>query len=274
LTQMKRELAMSLDNIHITRWGDTGPRVVMVHGSAQGSKVGGDRHFARQEHLAKQGWQLIIPDRPGHGRSPSPARPDDAEADGVWVAELLGDGAHLVGHSFGGAVALAAAARRPESVRSLTVIEPAMLPLAIKNPHVRRVVLSMIGMQIFSLSDASRARKISRLLGIPDEIRGGSDHAELTAVGRSLRKLKVPAKADIQRELAMIRDAHIPLMVASGGWSPAFEATSDAVAALGAGRRVVIQSPHHFPQNISEEFNEVLVAFMRDADANRAAAAV
>ncbi|HEY0747093.1 MAG TPA: alpha/beta hydrolase [Steroidobacteraceae bacterium] len=265
---------MSLDNIYFTRWGDTGPRVVLVHGSAQGSKVGGARHFARQAHLGVQGWQLIVPDRPGHGRSPSPGRPDDAEADAVWVAQLLGDGAHLVGHSFGGTVALAAAARRPEAVRSLTVIEPAMLPLAIKSPHVRRVILSMISMQIFSLSDASRARKISRLLGIPDEIRGESDHAELTAVGRSLRKLKVPAKADIQRELILIRDANIPLMVVTGGWSPAFEATSDAVAALGGGRRVVIQSPHHFPQNISEEFNATLVAFMREADASRAVAVV
>jgi pimeloyl-ACP methyl ester carboxylesterase len=257
---------MTLDHIHVTRWGDTGPRVVMVHGSAQGSRVGGDRHFARQEQLAAQGWQLMLPDRPGHGRSPAPGRPDDAEADAVWLAELLGDGAHLVGHSFGGAVALAAAVRRPQAVHSLTVIEPAMLPLAMSSPPVRRLILNMIAMQIFSLSDASRARKISRLLGIPDEIRGGTDHAELSAIGRNLKKIKVPAKAAIQRGLDAIRDAHIPLMVVTGGWSPAFEATGDAVATLGAGRRIVIRSPHHFPQSISDEFNERLAAFMREAD--------
>lgn len=264
---------MSLDNIYVTRWGDNGPRVVMVHGSAQGSTVGGDKHFARQQRLGEQGWQLLLPDRPGHGRSPTPGRPDDAEADGAWVAELLADGAHLIGHSFGGAVALAAAARRPGVVHSLTVIEPAMQTLATHSPHVRRLILSMIAIQIFSLSDASRARKISRLLGIPDEIRGRSDNAELSAVGRSLRKLKVPARTDIERELAVIRDAGIPLMVVTGNWNPAFEATGDAVAALGAGRRVIVQSPHHFPQSISEEFNELLAAFMRDAEAKRAAAA-
>ena len=264
---------MDLGQVYVTRWGDAGSRVIMVHGSGQGSKVGGDGHFARQERLAGQGWQLLVPDRPGHGRSPAPGRPDDAEADGIWVAGLLEDGAHLVGHSFGGAVALAAAARRPGAVRSLTVIEPAMQKLAIHSPHVRRLVLTMIGINLFSLSDASRIRKVAQLLGIPDEIRGGKDPAELAAMGRSMRKLKIPAKADIRRELEMIRDAGIPFMVVSGGWSPAFEATCDAVAALGGGRREVIKSPHHFPQSISEEFNDLLDAFMRDAEKSHAVSA-
>ena len=77
-----------LSSIHVAFWGDIGPRVVMVHGGAQGSVVGGERNFALQRPLADRGWQLIVPDRPGHGRSPSPGRPDDAEADGEWVAEL------------------------------------------------------------------------------------------------------------------------------------------------------------------------------------------
>ena len=127
---------MKEDSMFVTRWGQQGPRVVLVHGSAQGSSVGGDRHFNAQERLAERGWQLLVPDRPGHGRSPDPGRPDDAEADGALVADLLGDGAHLVGHSFGGCVALAAAAKRPEAVRSLTIIEPAMAALAVNKPVV------------------------------------------------------------------------------------------------------------------------------------------
>ena len=117
--------------LNITRWGDAGPRVVMVHGSAQGSRVGGARHFSKQAALKDRGWQIVVPDRPGHGLSRAPGRPDDAELDGEWVAEMLEGGAHLVGHSFGGAVALAAAARRPEAVYSLTLIEPAMQALSL-----------------------------------------------------------------------------------------------------------------------------------------------
>jgi hypothetical protein len=32
-------------SMYVTRWGVSGPTVVMVHGSIQGSSIGGDRHF-------------------------------------------------------------------------------------------------------------------------------------------------------------------------------------------------------------------------------------
>ena len=43
-------------------------------------------------------------------------------------------GAHLVGHSYGGVIALLAAARRPELLRSLTVVEPPALRVARGKP--------------------------------------------------------------------------------------------------------------------------------------------
>lgn len=57
----------------------------------------------------------------------------------------------------------------------------------------------------------------------------------------------------------MVRCHNIPLLVVTGGWSPAFTAVGDAVAAMGGGTHVIIQSPHHFPQLASDEFNELLV---------------
>ena len=251
--------------VWVTHWGHEGARVVMVHGSAQGSEVGGDRHFSAQKRLAGRGWQVIVPDRPGHGRSPSPGRPDDAQADGALVAELLGDGAHLVGHSFGGAVALAAAALRPGAVRSLTLIEPAMQMLAIDDPLVRRFGLRILAIRLFSLSAASRARKFSQLVGIPDEIGGSRPPQEMQRMGVALGKLKLPGKAELQQQLATIRQAGIPLWVVTGGWSPAFEVVADRVAAAGGGTHQVIASPHHFPQMVSDEFNDSLVRFMQRA---------
>lgn len=256
-------------SIYVTRRGTQGPKVVMVHGSAQGSSVGGDHHFTAQEPLGAQGWQLIVPDRPGHGRSPSPGRPDDAEADGAWVAELLGDGAHLVGHSFGGCVALAAATRRPEAVRSLTLIEPAMHQLAIRDASVRRFLFQMIFASRFPMRAASRATWAARALRIPENLRGGKSHEELTAMGRGLARLRVPARATIEREIGEITRRGIPLLVVTGGWSRAFDVTGDVVCALGKGRRLVIASPHHFPQLVRDEFNRALVAFMTEAEAKR-----
>jgi len=48
----------------------------------------------------------------------------DFEEDARDIAALLGDDAHLVGHSFGAISALYAAALRPQAVRSLTINEP------------------------------------------------------------------------------------------------------------------------------------------------------
>ena len=252
--------------MHVMHWGTEGPLVVMVHGSAQGSKVGGSRHFSRQEKLSEHGWQIDVPDRPGHGQSPSPDRPDDAEADGALVAELLGHGAHLVGHSFGGCVALAAAHLRPSAVRSLTLIEPAMMPLAIDTAPVQEFVGKLSECMRGASSPADAAIAFARLVRIPDEIRGGSDRAELERMGKALAELKVPPPPKLGEQLATVRTAGIPLMVVEGGWNPAFGAVSERVAELGGGVHVVIQSPHHFPQLVSDEFNERLHDFMTAAD--------
>jgi pimeloyl-ACP methyl ester carboxylesterase len=255
--------------MHIAHLGETGPRVVMIHGGAQGTPTPGTRHFSTQLKLADQGWRLVIPDRPGHGLSPDPGRPDDAEADGVWAAELLGEEAHLVGHSFGGCVALAAAAGRPEAVRSLTLIEPGMQLLAMDNPQVRKLALRMLATIYLTFSPARRALRFSKLLHIPDEVRGGSDDADFKRMGRSIRRLKPPSKTVLERELAVIRDHAIPLLVVTGGWSPGFDAVGERVAALACGRHVVINAPHHFPQLVSEEFNTTLIDFMRGAEPSK-----
>lgn len=254
-------------SIHITRWGGSGPRVVLVHGGVQGTGVAGETNFSNQRVLAERGWQLIVPDRPGHGRSPDPSRPDDAEADGMWVADLLGDGAHLLGHSFGGCVALSAAARRPEAVKSLTLIEPAMLQFATGHPAVRRQLFAIVWAMTFSFSEARLGRRMLKLLGIPPEVRGTGDKAQLARLGRSLRHVRIPKKEVLSRELEVIRKAGIPLLVITGGWNPGVEASSDAVAAAAGGRRAVIQAGHHFPQIVSDELNQVFAAFMQEREA-------
>jgi pimeloyl-ACP methyl ester carboxylesterase len=175
----------------------------MIHGSAQGSSVGGDAHFTAQSGFADYGYKVLVPDRPGHGRSSDPGRPDDAEADADWIVRLLGDSAHLVGHSFGGCCALAAAARRPTTVRSLTLIEPGMQKLASDDPRVRRFGLKLLLTMATSFSAESRAKRFSRLLNIPDEIRGGATREEFKQMRHGIAKLKLPTKDTLSRELSV-----------------------------------------------------------------------
>ena len=237
--------------------------MVLVHGSAQGSQVGGDTHWDNQQALADRGWQALVPDRPGHGRSPYPGRPDDADLDGALIAELLGDGAHLVGHSFGGAVALAAAAQRPDLVKSLTVIELAMQQLGTDIPAVRRFIFKLVRIMLFSLTPSRRILNFAAAVGIPESIRGGKSAEELASMGRGIKALRLPGKEALRQQLGVIEQRKMPFMVVTGGWNPAFEAVGARVAELGGGKQVVVASPHHFPQSISNEFNDLLDAFMR-----------
>jgi pimeloyl-ACP methyl ester carboxylesterase len=252
--------------IHITRWGTEGPVVVMIHGSAQGSSTGGDHHFSAQKRLASLGWQLIVPDRPGHGRRAMPDRPDDAILDGQWVAELLGDGAHLVGHSFGGAVALCAAGQRPQAVRSLTMIEPAILSLAITDPNVQAFIVKQLQLFTSGREPHELMAEFCKMVGVPQSIRGGmGDIDEMTRVGKSLMQIRIPPEDVLRENAATVARGKIPVLIVTGGWNPAFEATATAAAELMNGRHQVIASPHHFPHLVSDEFNDVLNEFMMNA---------
>src|ERR671914_1985200 len=118
-------------NIFFESWG-TGTNVVLVHGSL----ATGAEEWQEQRPLAKEGFRLVVPDRRGYGRSPA-ADGEDFLRDAEDVAELMGDGAHLVGHSYGGLGVLFAAARRPEATLSLALLEPGAFALGQRHPAAR-----------------------------------------------------------------------------------------------------------------------------------------
>lgn len=49
---------------------------------------------------------------------------EDFERDATLLGPLLESGSHLLGHSYGGMVALYMAVAQPTAVKSLTLIEP------------------------------------------------------------------------------------------------------------------------------------------------------
>ena len=101
------------------------PRAVFVHGLG-GSSLG----------FTALGWLLadvvrgVAIDLPGFGRTPPRATPygisEHADLVQAYVDGVSGEAVHLVGNSMGGAVAVQVAARRPDLVRTLTLISPAL----------------------------------------------------------------------------------------------------------------------------------------------------
>jgi pimeloyl-ACP methyl ester carboxylesterase len=79
---------------------------------------------------ALEGFELIRYHRRGYAGSAHPAPASIAEHadDAAALVELLGhDRAHVIGHSSGAVIALELAARHPDRVRSLSLLEPAVL---------------------------------------------------------------------------------------------------------------------------------------------------
>jgi pimeloyl-ACP methyl ester carboxylesterase len=245
--------------LEVERIGE-GPPVLFVHGSV----VGAELTFRKQRPLAER-WSLILPNRPGFGASPPLDRPD-FEAEAPLFAELLGDGAHLVGHSYGAVITLLAAAQRPEAVRSLTVSEPGSLRVAAGHPEVDEMIAN--GERLFREQDSIPPEVFLRFFrsgagsarSTPDEL------PESLARGVELLKSERPSwEAEVPVE--ELGRAGFPILVISGGHAPAFEAVCDTLAERLGAERAVIPGRGHTVPSTGAPYNERLEAHLSSAEA-------
>lgn len=108
------------------REAGTGPPVVCLHSSASSS----GQWRSLTDRLSDR-FRIIAADLYGYGKSPawpedSKMYLDDEIALLAPVFDAAGESFHLVGHSFGGAIALKAALKYSGRIRSLTVFEPVL----------------------------------------------------------------------------------------------------------------------------------------------------
>jgi len=110
-------------------WPDAGPTAVLLHGN------GGHAHWwdALVPGLVP-GWRLVAPDLRGHGESAWADPPRYAIADFARDVDVVLDAlapgpVALVGHSMGARVAAWYAARRPERVRGLALLDTRTSPV-------------------------------------------------------------------------------------------------------------------------------------------------
>lgn len=117
------------------RRGSGAETVVFLHG------FGGDLNnwLFNSEKLAA-GRTVLALDLPGHGESSKDVGAGDIDfftgVLGGFLDAVGAESVHLVGHSMGGAVALAYALRAPERVRSLTLVAPAGLGAEINAAYI------------------------------------------------------------------------------------------------------------------------------------------
>jgi pimeloyl-ACP methyl ester carboxylesterase len=135
-----RHISVRLGPLAVTEAGDTGPLVVLVPGYT-GSK---EDFRLVLDPLAEAGYRVVAIDQRGQYQSPGPDEPGAYSVDALAtelleLLEVLGEPVHLVGHSFGGIVSRAAVLRRPQAVRSLTLLSSG--PSALTGPRVEALGL-------------------------------------------------------------------------------------------------------------------------------------
>nr|VTO95619.1 Lipase 3 precursor [Mycobacterium riyadhense] len=145
---------MTTTDLHVHRYGPPGPvQVLTIHGVTE--------HGQAWELLASHLPEITIaaPDLLGHGRS-SWAAPWTIDANVSALASLIDDQADgpvvVVGHSFGGAVALQLATARPDQVAALVLLDPAV---AVDGTRVREVVDAMVAFPDYTDPAEARAEK-------------------------------------------------------------------------------------------------------------------
>jgi pimeloyl-ACP methyl ester carboxylesterase len=231
--------------LRVAVWG-AGPPVLLLHGSTRDD---GATAWRAQRPLAAR-YRLIVPDRRGYGASPGPSWTswEDHLADAIG---LLGGPAHFVGHSYGAVIGLLVATRRPDLLRSLTLIEPPAFGLAADQPDVAALRERLI--PVFApdsgLTPEQFSAAFARALG--------HELQEATEVSPARREqtrniMREPGPWTAPIDLATIAAARLPALVVSGAWHPGFEAVCDAIAAAVSAERLVLPGAGHSPHRLDE----------------------
>ncbi len=193
--------------LHVYRYGPPGPaRVLALHGlTGHGRRW----HSLASPYLDDVG--MLAPDLIGHGRSPY-AAPWTIDANVAALATLVENEAAgpvvVVGHSFGGAIALHLAAQCPDLVSGVVLLDPAV---ALDGQRMREVAEATLESPDYTDRAEARTEKVTGVWSDvpPAELDEDLDeHLVALPNGRYGWRVCMPAMIAYWSELA--RDIVVP----------------------------------------------------------------
>jgi pimeloyl-ACP methyl ester carboxylesterase len=228
-----------------------------VHGSV----VNAELTWSAQKPLAAR-FDVAAPNRRGFPPGPDVERVD-FEDEARWLERTVEPRTHLVGHSYGGVVAMLMAARQPEAIRSLTVIEPPAFGIA----RGLAGVDAFVGRLEALWEDGPREpepflRAFLRIIG--SSVPRGRLKPELLQGARTLMVERLPWEAEIPLE--ELRAAPFPILAVSGGHEQAFETVCDVLSERAGAERAILPGAGHSVQRLGPPLNELLTAFVLRAE--------
>ncbi|MGW4211958.1 alpha/beta fold hydrolase [Lentzea sp. NPDC004789] len=145
--------------VHVRVTPGDGPPAVYVHGLGGSATNWTDLAAQLRDHV--RGYSL---DLPGFGRSePIPGYDFSLAAHARTVIkylETLGEPVHLLGNSMGGAISVITAATRPDLVRTLTLVSPAVPDL---RPRLDRMSDPRMALAFLPVVGAGVRRELAKL---------------------------------------------------------------------------------------------------------------
>lgn len=188
---------------------------------------------------------------------------ENFHGEGEQLLEVLGDGAHLVGHSSGGLVALVMANARPEKIHSLVLAEPPLFSVAAENPDVSALRTRLEAVFAGTGTDRDFVESFLAAVGTRlDELPDGMLD-EVALLAPAVRR--GPRPGDIALPLDGIASSPFPTLVISGKHSPGFTAIAEELARQTNGEYAVVEGAGHEMQTVAEDFNAALLRLWRAA---------
>ena len=157
------EKQVLIDNLKINyKIAGQGPAILILHGWGGSS----DSWLAVQRILAEKGYSVIVPDLPGFGKSTTAQEPWGVKEYNAFVLKLTEEldlnNFFLVGHSFGGQIAVKFTVQYPEKINKLILCDSAAIR---PKPGLKtRIIffLARIGNAVFTPRHLARFKDIAR----------------------------------------------------------------------------------------------------------------
>lgn len=240
-------------SLHVVHLGARGGRVVMLHGLLLGNVA--TWYFGVGPRLAAD-HRVVLYDLRGHGRSSRPATGYDLPTMAADLGAVIGedpDPVDLVGHSFGGLVALRYALDHPERVRRIVLVEAPSPPGA---PS-----------EITSFLDQDPEAMVAALPpGLRDAVAGGRRQARRLVEHLAQLATTTSVLADLAALSAFDPQAlatlHHPVLCVVGARSSCVEAGGGYAAAIPGARLEVLDGGHYLHLDQPDALAACVEAFL------------
>lgn len=257
------DISTSFGSVRVYEFGTSGPKqnpAVLLPGRSSGvpmwslnlADLAGERTVYALDAIGDAGLSVQT--------NPLKDAPDQAR----WLEQVFGElglkKVHLVGHSFGGWLAANYAARYPERLASLSLLEPVFVFQGVRWRVYLQATLAILPFLPRSFRD-----KMLSSIGGGAKIDRNDPIARMIADASSSFVTKVPPPTRIKA--SQLRELPMPVYAAIGGKS----AMHNPEAALAAGRNTVKDinikiwpnGTHSLPMEFANQIDRELLDFMQ-----------